>query len=289
MPVDLYLPGCPPNPAAMIEALLMFLDRVPQRVEGRAPCRMSFLAIGVAAWIIAALLALDGSRADAGPRVARRSAGLRSSAWRSRRCPSPSRALVLPLGMGIVVVQPFSRRALAHGLRDAGGDPGGLARQPDQAQVELDLRRGVEPDRRARRVRVAGRGELPHRLGDHEPRRRGHDPRRGSRAEKGRPVLFMLGLLEAGAVALILAFILLAGHAGSIVVRRFCAARRRRCREGEQLFVGLLLLIGFGAKLGLLPFYEWFPGAYGAGSGATGALSVGRRPERRVLRARAAG
>ncbi|HUC08993.1 MAG TPA: NADH-quinone oxidoreductase subunit NuoB [Stellaceae bacterium] len=33
LPVDLYLPGCPPNPAAIIEALLMFLDRVPQRVR----------------------------------------------------------------------------------------------------------------------------------------------------------------------------------------------------------------------------------------------------------------
>lgn len=34
LPVDLYLPGCPPNPAAIIEALLMFLDRTPQRVRG---------------------------------------------------------------------------------------------------------------------------------------------------------------------------------------------------------------------------------------------------------------
>ena len=34
-------------------------------------------------------------------------------------------------------------------------------------------------------------------------------------------------------------------------------------------------MIGFGAKLGLLPFYEWFPLAYGAGSGATGALLSG--------------
>jgi Ni,Fe-hydrogenase III small subunit len=34
LPVDLYLPGCPPNPAALIEALLMFLDRVPQRLQG---------------------------------------------------------------------------------------------------------------------------------------------------------------------------------------------------------------------------------------------------------------
>lgn len=34
IPVDLYLPGCPPNPAALIEAMLMFLDRMPQRVRG---------------------------------------------------------------------------------------------------------------------------------------------------------------------------------------------------------------------------------------------------------------
>jgi Ni,Fe-hydrogenase III small subunit/ferredoxin len=34
VPVDVYLPGCPPNPAAIIEALLMLLDRVPPRVKG---------------------------------------------------------------------------------------------------------------------------------------------------------------------------------------------------------------------------------------------------------------
>lgn len=34
LPVDVFLPGCPPNPAAIIHALLMFLDRMPQRVRG---------------------------------------------------------------------------------------------------------------------------------------------------------------------------------------------------------------------------------------------------------------
>jgi Ni,Fe-hydrogenase III small subunit/ferredoxin len=34
LPVDVYLPGCPPNPAAIIQALLMFLERAPQRVKG---------------------------------------------------------------------------------------------------------------------------------------------------------------------------------------------------------------------------------------------------------------
>ena len=92
--------------------------------------------------------------------------------------------------------------------------------------------------------------------------------------ETGRPVLFMLALLEAGFVALVLAFILLAGHANSLSFADFAASARAMPRS-EQLFVGLLLLIGFGAKHGLLPFYEWFPGAYGAGSGATGALLSG--------------
>jgi Ni,Fe-hydrogenase III small subunit/ferredoxin len=34
LPVDVFLPGCPPNPAAIIHALLMFLERMPQRVNG---------------------------------------------------------------------------------------------------------------------------------------------------------------------------------------------------------------------------------------------------------------
>ncbi len=34
LPVDLYLPGCPPNPAAIIEGLLILLERLPQRVTG---------------------------------------------------------------------------------------------------------------------------------------------------------------------------------------------------------------------------------------------------------------
>jgi Ni,Fe-hydrogenase III small subunit/ferredoxin len=34
LPVDVYLPGCPPNPAAIIHALMMFLNRMPQRVQG---------------------------------------------------------------------------------------------------------------------------------------------------------------------------------------------------------------------------------------------------------------
>lgn len=34
LPVDIYLPGCPPNPAAMIEAFMLLLTRKQQRVRG---------------------------------------------------------------------------------------------------------------------------------------------------------------------------------------------------------------------------------------------------------------
>lgn len=33
LPVDVYLPGCPPNPPAIIHALLMLLERMPQRIR----------------------------------------------------------------------------------------------------------------------------------------------------------------------------------------------------------------------------------------------------------------
>ena len=86
----------------------------------------------------------------------------------------------------------------------------------------------------------------------------------------GRPVLFMLGLLEIGAVALVVAVLLLAVPAHSFDFAKFAPVS-----ASVLAAVGVLLVIGFGAKLGLLPFYEWFPNAYGAGSGASGALMSG--------------
>ncbi len=96
----------------------------------------------------------------------------------------------------------------------------------------------------------------------------------GLSARAGRPVLFMLGLLEVGAVALLAAFLLLDSVSGGISFAGF-AASVPVLSGPLPLFAGLLLLLGFGAKLGLLPFYEWFPGAYGSASGASGALLSG--------------
>ncbi len=90
----------------------------------------------------------------------------------------------------------------------------------------------------------------------------------------GRSVLFMLALLEVGAVALLLAVVLLASSAGTFTFADFPAAAQSLSGT-LQVLVAVLLVIGFGAKLGLLPFYEWFPSAYAAGSGATGAVLSG--------------
>jgi hydrogenase-4 component B len=93
-------------------------------------------------------------------------------------------------------------------------------------------------------------------------------------SDVGEPVLFMLGLLEAGALALIVAVLLLAYSTHSFAFETFHSAA-----SGVPFWIavlaGVLLVVGFGAKLVLLPFYEWFPGAYGAGSGAAGAILSG--------------
>lgn len=94
-----------------------------------------------------------------------------------------------------------------------------------------------------------------------------------SREPAGRPVLFMLSLLEVGAVCLVLALLLLGNHAGSALFPKFEATPL--ASTSGALLITLLLLFGFGAKLGVLPFYEWFPAAYGEGSGATGVIFSG--------------
>jgi len=93
-------------------------------------------------------------------------------------------------------------------------------------------------------------------------------------AESGSAVLFMLGILEVGAIALILAFLLLSDHGSNFSFSNF-SIYAQTLSNHEQLGIGILLLIGFGAKLGLLPFYEWLPKAYASGTGATGAISSG--------------
>lgn len=92
--------------------------------------------------------------------------------------------------------------------------------------------------------------------------------------KSGQRALFMLGLLEVGAIALLAAILALGTAGGGLGFAGFHAVSAH-LPGAVAAIVGVLLILGFGAKLGLLPFYEWFPGAYGAGSGATGAIMSG--------------
>jgi len=88
----------------------------------------------------------------------------------------------------------------------------------------------------------------------------------------GGSVLFMLAMLEVGSVALLVAIIIMALPVQGL---GFIDFARAGALITLPALVGILFMIGFGAKLGLLPFYEWFPGAYGSGSGASGAIMSG--------------
>jgi formate hydrogenlyase subunit 3/multisubunit Na+/H+ antiporter MnhD subunit len=91
----------------------------------------------------------------------------------------------------------------------------------------------------------------------------------------GSSTLYMLALLEVGAVAIMLALLLLARSAGGSMDFAGFLGGAQAMSGALRVVVALLLVVGFGAKLGLLPFYEWFPGAYATGSGATGAIMSG--------------
>jgi len=85
---------------------------------------------------------------------------------------------------------------------------------------------------------------------------------------------FMLGLLEVGSVAILLALISLCYMSHSLEFSGFVSTSHH-LPVAIQFFIGLLFLFGFGAKLGVFPFHEWYPGAYGSASGATGVLFSG--------------
>ena len=70
----------------------------------------------------------------------------------------------------------------------------------------------------------------------------------------GRPVLFMLALLETGLILLLLAILVLGGLASGLDFGRFPSVAQDLSAHW-RFALTMLLLLGFGAKLGLLPFY----------------------------------
>jgi hydrogenase-4 component B len=96
---------------------------------------------------------------------------------------------------------------------------------------------------------------------------------RGTSGQDG-AALFMLTLLELGGVCILAALLWLGSVSGDLAFDHVAAAAGALAPVARY-GIGLLFIVGFGAKLGLLPFYEWFPGVYGRASGATGTLLSG--------------
>lgn len=84
--------------------------------------------------------------------------------------------------------------------------------------------------------------------------------------------LFMLALLEIGSVALLFGCLILGVKDLSFYS---WTTTWSHLSPIAAFGVGVLFLVGFGAKLGILPFYEWLPQAYASGTGASGAIISG--------------
>lgn len=96
--------------------------------------------------------------------------------------------------------------------------------------------------------------------------------RQANRAATAGGTFFMLALLEVGAIALLVGILLVgARHMNFADIPMVL----QHASTGMLVSIGLLFLVGCGAKLGLLPFYEWYPAAYGSATGATGAIMSG--------------
>ena len=157
-------------------------------------------------WAIAAIVALRGWTVLGQALLV---AGALSAALcrRGFPTPEPAEAVTLPIRLAGEAVT-FRMAPEALWLMGFGLAPAVFAcplASPSKPGGRRGCRRRVQPARRARRVRSLERGRPAGRLGSDEPRRRRDDPSDRLEPSRGRTVLFMLALLEVGAVALLLA------------------------------------------------------------------------------------
>jgi formate hydrogenlyase subunit 3/multisubunit Na+/H+ antiporter MnhD subunit len=94
--------------------------------------------------------------------------------------------------------------------------------------------------------------------------------RRG-RADTARASFLTLAVSKASGAALLVGFLLLAGTSGSFQLASWHAAPGGMARSAAYV----LLILGFGAKVGLVPLQIWMPRGYAAAPGPARALMAG--------------
>ena len=235
IPVDVYLPGCPPNPGRdHAGAADVSRSRAATR-ERRPACRMTSWPPAFLAWLAAALIALTG-RGVPLARVLLLLGCVAGIAAAILALPDGTSAVVLPTQLagaaGLVSDEPRRAWLLGFGLAPAAlacalatpareGQAGWLF----GAAISLIGALGVFGVRDGAGFLIAWEimsfGGAMMILSEKLS------------ADAGRPVLFMLGLLEVGAVALLVAILLLAVSGALFRLREHSAtaagdARRRR-------------------------------------------------------------
>jgi hydrogenase-4 component B len=230
-------------PTVLGLAALAWLAALALDVSGAGRPARGLLAAGVGLAALGILFALPGGGADAGP--------LAFGGWTLRFHPDPAGLwLLLP------ALLPAFFAALSGGANQARGWVTGAALSLLGALGVLGLQDGASFLIAWEGLSLGGAVML---LAERRTRQSGQDN------------LFMLALLELGSVALLLAVLML----GPGLDFAAYAGHWQGMAAAPAFLLACLWLVGFGAKLGLLPFYEWYPGAYGQGSGATGALLSG--------------
>ncbi len=92
------------------------------------------------------------------------------------------------------------------------------------------------------------------------------DPARGTGAPWS-----TVGIGKVSGAALLIGFLLMAGHSGSLVITTWGSIKSAPVRD----VAWLLVIVGFGAKLGLVPLQVWIPVGYPAAPGPARAAMAG--------------
>ena len=275
LPVDFYLPGCPPNPAALIGAFMMFLGRSPRSQAEDVMPTNDILAAGLLCWLAAAAFGLAGVQ----PWLARVLLGLGGLAivvLAAGALPGGTLPIWTPLGIdgrgSRFLLTPTALWLMGFGLAPAifAAWLGTPAKRQAQwifgGAASLIGALGVFGMQDAATFLISWEimslGGAVMLLGENLG------------TETGKPTLFMLALLEVGAVALILAFVILANQAGSLSFADFAAAMHALPLPSSISSPSCFLSASARSWVSCL-FTNGFLAPTAPGSGATGAFLSG--------------